>query len=138
MPRGSSVRRSRATPSSGKVRVGRGGGAVRRHPVPTKPASHVRSTATPTSKIPVLTSDPLIPSRKDHNHAPTATTYALASAARAKTVERAATVARRTPRGDGASSLDLRALASDLGGTGTRAGSFVDGHEQRPRFGSSS
>src|SRR3954462_6916933 len=138
MPSGSSVRRSSATPSSDKVRVGRGGGPVRRHPAPTKPASHVRSTATPTSTSPVLTSDPLIPSPKDHNHAPTATTYALASAARAKTVERAATVARRRPGGDGASSLDGRALASAVGGTGTRAGSFVDAHEQRPRLGSSS
>src|SRR3954463_3087920 len=119
MRRGSSVRRSRATPSSGKVRAGRGGGAVRRHPAPTKPASHVRSTATPTSKSPVLTSGPLIPSRKDHSHAPTATTYALASAARAKTVERAVTVARRRPAAHRASSLDVRALASEVGGTGT-------------------
>src|SRR3954469_17170348 len=138
MPSGSSVKRRRATPSSGKVRVGRGGGAVRRHPAPTTPASHVTSTATPTSKSPVLTSDPLIPSRKDHNHAPTATTYELASAASAKTVERAATVARRRPSGDGAWSLDLQALASEVGGTGTRARSLVNAHEQRPRLGSSS
>src|SRR3954453_14890852 len=125
MPRGSSVRWRRATPSSGKVRVGRGGGAGRRHPAPTKPARPVRSTATPTSKSPVLTSDPLIPSRKDHNHAPTATTYELATAARAKTVERGGSVARGGPGGDGASPLDGRALASEVGGTGTRAGSFV-------------
>src|SRR4051794_20404993 len=56
----------------------------------------------------------------------------------AKTVERAATVARRRPGGDGASPLDGRALASEVGGTGTRAGSFVDAQEQRPRLGSSS
>jgi len=67
----------------GQVRLARGAG-FDGQPIPAIPASRGSKTAAPITTSPTLASGPLIPSRNVHSHAPTATTYTVANAARAR------------------------------------------------------